>query len=143
MRSTYSLLFIPALMSAPLAAQAQAGAQAPSAAPSAEVKTGLGIEKYELTGAAADFKVAPDTKIYAWAKVTGITDGAVTAVFLKDGKEVAKQELKVPHSPYRTHAYRTFRKGDDGAWTVKVVGADGAALGSTDFKVAIEAGDAK
>ena len=129
MRRALILLFVPAL----LAAQA----------PKAEVKTGLGIEKYELTGASSDFKVAPDTKIYAWARITGVTDGTVTVVFVKDGKAVSKQDLKVPHSPYRTHAYRTFRKGDDGAWTVKVVGADGAALGSGDFKVAMEPASAK
>ena len=129
MRRALILLSIPALLSAQ--------------APSAEVKTGLGVEKYELTGASSDFKVAPDTKIFMWAKVTGVTDGTVTAVFLKEGKEMSKQDLKVPHSPYRTHAYRTFRKGDDGAWTVKVVGADGAMLGSADFKVALEAGETK
>ena len=132
MRRALILLSVPAL----LAAQA-------TEAPKAEVKTGLGIEKYELTGESSDFKVAPDTKIYAWAKVTGITDGAITVVFMKDGKEVSKQELKVPHSPYRTHAYRTFRTGDGGAWSVKVVGADGAALGSADFKVTMEAGEPK
>lgn len=112
-------------------------------APKAEVKTGLGIEKYEVTGESSDFKIAPDTKIHAWIRVTGITDGSVTVVFLKDGQEKSKMDLKVPHSPYRTHAYRTFRKGDDGAWTVKVVGPDGMALGSAEFKVAMEAGDAK
>ena len=126
------LFFVPALLAA----------QAPEAA-KAEVKTGLGIEKYELTGAASDFKIAADTKIYAWARISGITDGSVTIVFLKDGQEKSKQDLKVPHSPYRTHAYRTFRKGDDGAWTVKVVGADGALVGSTDFKVAISAEETK
>lgn len=130
MRRALILLSIPALLAA-------------QEAPKAEVKTGLGIEKYELTGESSDFKVAPDTRIQAWVRVTGITDGSVTVVFLKGGEEKSKQELKVPHSPYRTHAYRTFRKGDDGAWTVKVVGADGAALGSADFKVAIEAGEAK
>ncbi len=128
MRRALILLSVPALLSA----------QA-TEAPKAEVKTGLGIEKYELTGESSDFKVAPDTKIHAWIRVTGITEGAVTVVFLKGDKEVSKQDLKVAHSPYRTHAYRTFRKGDDGAWTVKVVGADGAAIGSADFKVAIEA----
>lgn len=132
MRRPLILLFVPALLAA----------QAPEA-PKAEVKTGLGIEKYELTGASTDFKIAPDTKIYAWARVMGVTDGTVTVVFVKDGKVVSKQDLKVPHSPYRTHAYRTFRKGDDGAWTVKVVGADGVALGSEDFKVALEPVGAK
>ena len=126
MRRALILLSVPALLAA-------------QEAPKAEVKTGLGIEKYELTGESSDFKVAPDTKIHAWVRVTGITDGSVTVVFLKDGQEKSKQDLKVAHSPFRTHAYRTFRKGDDGAWTVKVVGADGAMLGSTEFKVTIQA----
>lgn len=130
MRRTLILLFIPTLLAA-------------QEAPKAEVKTGLGIEKYEITGESSDFKVAPDTRIHAWVRVTGITDGSVTVVFLKDGQEKSRQDLKVPHSPYRTHAYRTFRKGDDGAWTVKVVGGDGSALGSASFTVAIEAGEAK
>ncbi|HET8901801.1 MAG TPA: DUF2914 domain-containing protein [Holophagaceae bacterium] len=130
MKRALILLSIPALLCA-------------QDAPKAEVKTGLGIEKYEVTGESSDFKVAPDTRIHAWVRVTGITDGSVTVVFLKGGQEKSKQDLKVPHSPYRTHAYRTFRKGDDGAWTVKVVGADGAALGSADFKVAIETAEMK
>ncbi|MBS1785735.1 MAG: DUF2914 domain-containing protein [Acidobacteria bacterium] len=130
MRRAFILFAIPALLCA-------------QDAPKADVKTGLAIEKYELTGESTDFKIAPDTKIQAWIRVSGITDGGVTVVFLKDGQEKSKVDLKVPHSPYRTHAYRTFRKGDDGAWTVKVVGADGMALGSADFKVTIEAGDAK
>jgi hypothetical protein len=130
MRRALILLSVPALLAA-------------QEAPKAEVKTGLGIEKYELTGESSDFKIAPDTKIHAWVRVTGITDGSVTVVFLKGGEEKSKQDLKVPHSPYRTHAYRTFRKGDDGAWTVKVVGADGTEMGSASFTVAIEAGEAK
>ncbi len=106
-------------------------------APKAEVKVGTGIEKHELTGESADFKVAAGTKIYAWTKITG-AEGSVTVVFAKDGKESSKQELQVPRSPYRTNAYRTFRKGDTGAWTVKVMGADGAELGSASFKVSLE-----
>ncbi|MBS1766348.1 MAG: DUF2914 domain-containing protein [Acidobacteria bacterium] len=112
-------------------------------APKAVVKTGLGIENYEITGESSDFTVAPDTQIHAWVKVTGVTDGSITLVFLKGDQEKSKQDLKVPHSPYRTHAYRTFRKGDDGAWSVKVIGADGSMLGSTQFKVAIKAGEEK
>ncbi len=106
-------------------------------APKADIKVGTGIEKHEITGESADFKVAAGTKLYAWTKVTG-AEGSVTVVFMKDGKEVSKQELQVPHSPYRTNAYRTFRKGDGGDWTVKVMGADGKEMGSAAFKVTIE-----
>lgn len=104
---------------------------------SAEVKVGTGVEKYELQGESASFKVPAGTKIYAWTKVTGITEGAVTVVFSK-GDRTSKQELKVAHSPYRTNAYRTFRAGDGGEWTVKVLSADGAELGKADFTVEIQ-----
>jgi hypothetical protein len=58
-------------------------------------------------------------------------------VFSK-GDRTSKQELKVPRSPYRTNAYRTFRTGDEGSWTVKVLATDGAELGTAAFTVGIE-----
>jgi hypothetical protein len=107
------------------------------AAGTADVKVGTGVEKYEITGASDSFTVAPNTRIYAATKLTGAEVGTVTVVWSKDGQEVSKTELKVPRSSYRTHAYRTFRAGDSGAWTVKVVGADGAELGSASFKAEV------
>lgn len=107
------------------------------AAGKADLKVGTAIEKYEVTGSSDAFKVAPETKIYAGAKVTGMENSTVTMVFSKDGTEESKVELKVPRSPYRTHAYKTMRAGDSGNWTVKVVGPDGAELGSSTFKVEV------
>jgi hypothetical protein len=107
------------------------------AAGKADVKVGTAIEKYEVQGASDSFKVAPDTKLYAGTKVTGVENDKVTVVFLKDGAEASKVELKVPRSPYRTHAYKTIRAGDSGNWTVKVLGPDGAEIGSTNFKVEV------
>lgn len=108
------------------------------AAGSADVKVGTGVEKYEITGASDSFTVAPNTRIYAATKLTGVEPGTVNVVWSKDGKEVSKTELKVPRSPYRTHAYRTFRAGDSGAWTAKIVGADGTELGSSSFQVTVQ-----
>lgn len=108
---------------------------APDPGAQAEVKLGTGIEAMEVTGAAAAFKVAPDTRIYAWAKVSGVpAGGKVDVVFLKDGKERHRYSLEVKRSPYRTNAFRTFRKGDGGAWTAKVF-AGGKELGSASFTV--------
>jgi len=107
------------------------------AAGKADVKVGTAIEKYEVQGASDTFKVAPDTKLYAGTKVTGVENDKVTVVFLKNGAEASKVELKVPRSPYRTHAFKTIRAGDSGSWTVKVLGPDGTELGSTDFKVEV------
>lgn len=107
------------------------------AAGQAEVKVGTHVEKFEIQGAAESFTVAPNTKLYAGAKVSGVEDDKVTVVFLRNGAESSKVELKVPRSPYRTYAYRTMRAGDSGTWTVKVLGPDGTELGSTHFTVTV------
>lgn len=132
MRPTpFAALLLPAL----LVAQP---APAPTAIrPHAELKTGTAVEKLEIVGETSDFKVAAGTRIYVWAKVLGAADSTVTFVFSK-GDRTSKQELKVPRSPYRTHAYRTFRKGDEGEWTVKLMGDQEAVLGSATFKVDIQ-----
>lgn len=140
-------LFLPFLATAALLAQAPApkaetkpAAKAEAKAETktgAEIKVGTGVAKMEIQGESASFKVAAGTKLYAWTKVVGAADSTVTVVFSK-GERTSKQELKVPRSPYRTNAYRTFRKGDEGSWTVKVLAADGAELGKADFTVEIE-----
>ena len=112
-------------------------AQSTPIRPHAELKTGTAVEKMEIVGEASTFKVAAGTKIYAWAKVMGAADTTVTFIFSK-GDKTSKQELKVPRSPYRTNAYRTFRKGDDGEWTVKLTGDQEALLGEATFKVEIQ-----
>jgi len=104
----------------------------------ATVKVGTGVEKYEVTGSSDSFTVAPNTRIYAVTKLTGVEPGTVNVIWSKDGKEVSKTELKVPRASYRTHAYRTFRAGDTGAWTARVVGTDGTELGSTSFQVQVQ-----
>lgn len=116
--------------------KAESAPQATSIRPHAEVKVGTAVEKMEVVGEAADFKVAAGTKLYAWTKVWNPGD-SVTVVFSK-GETSSKQELKVPHSPYRTNAYRTFRQGDGGSWTAKVLAADGTELGSAAFTVEIQ-----
>ena len=108
-------------------------------APKAEVRIGSGVEKHEVIGASDHFKMAAGTKVYAWTKVVGASGTKITIAFHKDGKFVSKQKLEVPRSPYRTHAYRTFRKGDGGAWTAKIMSKDGKALGAASFKVELTA----
>jgi hypothetical protein len=107
------------------------------AAGSATVKVGTAVEKFEVTGESTEFSVAPNTRIYAGTRVSGLEGDKVSVVWTRDGKEVSKTELNVPRSPYRTHAYRTFRAGDTGSWTVRVVGADGTELGSSTFQVTV------
>jgi hypothetical protein len=124
---------------ASLAASTPAELQAASpTASTTELKAGLGIENMDLTGAADSFKVAPDTKIYAWARVKDVAAGSsVSLAFKKGDKEVYRKEITIPSVPYRIDAYRTFRSGDAGDWKIILAGADGKELASTDFKVEI------
>jgi len=116
---------------------AQNAAAPAAAAASAEVKVGLAIEKIEITGESSTFKVPAGTKIYVWTKVTGAADSKINIVYLKGDKEITTRELPVPSSPYRTNAYKTFRDGDSGEWTAKVMSADGKELGKASFTVEI------
>ncbi len=121
------------------AAAAPAASAKEKAGATAELKVGTGVEKKEIAGAAESFKIAPDTKLYVWAKVTGVAkDGKVTLAFFKGGKEAFKKELSVAGSPWRLNAYKTFRAGDAGDWTAKALGGDGAELATVKFKVEIE-----
>jgi len=132
------LLAVPLALALAFVARAQvANPKTPAGSATAEVKVGTGIEKMELQGEARAFTVAAGSKVHVWTKVTGAADTTIAVVFTK-GDKISRQELKVPRSPYRTNAYRTFRKGDEGAWTAKVVGTDGAELGSVAFTVEIQ-----
>ena len=110
---------------------------APASASSTEIKVGLGIENLDLTGASGTFKIAPDTRIYVWARVKGIAEGKVVMLFSKGDKEFYRKEVAVPSVPYRINAYRTFRSGDAGDWKATVLGPDGKELAATAFKIEI------
>lgn len=104
-----------------------------------ELRVGTGIEKNELVGAAEEFKVAADTKIWARAKAAGLAaDAKVTLTFSKGDKEAFRKELQAAGSPWRVKAYKTFRAADGGDWTAKLLGPDGAELASAKFKVEIQ-----
>jgi len=104
-----------------------------------EIQIGTGIEAKALSGAAEAFRIAPDTKLYVWTKVAGVpADSKVTVGFWKGDKEAYKREFTVASDPYRTNVYRTFRAGDGGDWTAKVLGPDGAELAVGKFTVEIQ-----
>jgi hypothetical protein len=109
------------------------------AAAKAELKVGTSVEAKEIVGAAEAFKIAADTKLFAWAKVFGLApEDKVTLAFVKGDKEAYKKELTVGGSTWRLNAYKTFRAGDAGDWVVNLSGPDGAELASTKFKVEIQ-----
>lgn len=61
----------------------------------------------------------------------------VTAVFFKAGVEASRIVLKIPRTPYRTHAYTVVHAGSSGDWTVKALGPNGSEIGSAAFKVTV------
>ncbi len=124
------------LVIGPSLAAAEQGA---ASAGGTEIKAGLGVEKLELTGAADSFEIAPDTKIYAWARVRDVAaDSKVTLAFKSGDKVAFSKEITVPSTPYRIYAYKTFRKGDTGDWTIVVSGPDGKEIASSSFKVTLK-----
>ncbi len=138
MRTVVALSAVLIVLSPILANGSLMAAQAGAAAAANEVKVGLGIENLDLTGASDSFQVAPDTKIYAWARVTDVAPGSsVTLTFKKGDKDVYHREVAIPSVPFRIHAYKTFRSGDGGEWKVVLTGAESKELGSVTFKVEI------
>jgi hypothetical protein len=103
----------------------------------AEIKVGTSIEKYEVGGASDNFTIPPETKLYAGLKVSGVVDANVTVVFFKAGAEVNRIALKMPRTPYRSHAYTVVHAGGSGDWTVKALGPNGNEIGSAAFKVTV------
>jgi len=119
--------------------QAASPAQKAPSASGTQVQAGLGIENLELSGATESFEIAPETKIYAWAKVRDVAAGSNVTVAFKKGDKVAySREVPVPSVPYRIYAYKTFHKGDEGDWNIVVSGPDAKELGSTAFKVSFK-----
>lgn len=142
-----SMLIVALAFPLTLAAQDSAKpAEAPKPAPAAEkpaarteLKVGTAVEKKEIVGAAEEFKIAPDTKLWVWAKVFGQpADTKLTLAFFKGEKEAFRKELTAAGSPWRVNAYKTFRAGDGGDWTAKLLGPDGAELAAAKFKVEME-----
>ncbi len=133
-----TLLVALALPLALAAQEAKPGTAPPKSSVQAELKVGTGVEKKDIAGAATEFRIAPDTKLYAWARVTGASSGEkVSLAFFRGETKVFAQELSVGGSPWRVHAYRTFRAGDAGEWTAKLLGSDGSEIASAAFKVEI------
>ena len=71
------------------------------ATPSAAVKVGTGIESKDVTGEAAELKVAPDTNVYLWTKVSGLpADAKVKLAFEKADRKAWEREKTLAGSPY-------------------------------------------
>lgn len=107
------------------------------ATPPVTVETAVctAITDREPVGSADKFP-AEVGKVFLWCKVTGATDGSViTHVWSREGKEMARVELKVNAGAWRTWSSKTIPSSWTGNWEVKVLGPDGAELKSALFTV--------
>lgn len=105
-------------------------APATASAAAAEVKAAKGVEKREPVEPGSTFTAG--TKVWVWSRITGANGTTVKHVWKKDGKAVWTATLKVGSVKWTTSSRHQCKAG---SWTVEVVGADGATLGSVDFTV--------
>jgi hypothetical protein len=118
-----SMLAVVALVSLPLAAQAE-GLQVMDA------KLGKGVQDRNMTEEATTFAV--NDKVYLWLKIAGGPADGVK-VNWKLGDKVDPYTLKVGGNPWRTHASKTAYKAGD--WTVTVTDANDHVLKELKFTV--------
>lgn len=132
-------LALPMTLHAQEPAKTAAATKAEKPAAATELKVGTGVESKAIVGASDRFSVPAGTKLWAWARVAGQpADAKLTLVFAKGDKEAFRKEMTAAGSPWRINANRTFRAGDEGAWTAKVLGGDGAEIASVSFQVEIQ-----
>ncbi len=112
-----------------LANQLVATAYLTRAGPTVE-KAGTGVENKESVGTASEFTAG--TKVWIWSRITGAANTTVQHVWKKDGAKVWAANLKIKGNKWTTASRRQLKAG---SYSVEVVGADGAVLGSVAFTV--------
>jgi hypothetical protein len=98
----------------------------------------IAIGKSVAAGAAVDTAstFAGDVgQVAGWTRVSGMTAGSKITHLWIHGPDSSKVELNVGGSPWRTYSRKTIPAGATGDWTLEVMGADGAKLGSKTFKI--------
>lgn len=73
--------------------------------------------------------------VFCWSKITGLSgETTVTHVWLHNGNEVARVDLQVRSTSWRTWSQKKLG-GRTGNWEVRVVDSAGNTLGATTFVV--------
>lgn len=119
-----------ALAQAPATQPDKPAAAAPAAGASAEVKAAKGVDKREPVEEGSSF--AAGSTVWCWSLIHN-AEGAVKHVWKKDGTPVWTANLKVGSKRWTTYSRRKLNK--PGSYSVDVVGADDAVLGSVSFTI--------
>jgi hypothetical protein len=128
-----------AVMCGPMAAQepAQEPAGDGTSPDVAEIGFGTGwnAEELALTGEAKTFPAGTE-RIYCRTLITGAEEPTtVTHVWYREGKTMARVELAVGSSRWRTKSSKRLLPEWTGEWEVRVLDAAGTVLGSATFTV--------
>ena len=108
-----------------------------AAAPSVQLAFGTDIdrESRELVGETAVFSAGIE-RITCLTRLVGLeAPTSVTHVWYRDGKTMARVDLNVASSNWRTWSSKRLLPDWTGHWEVKVLDSDGQVLGSAGFDV--------
>ncbi len=106
-------------------------------APSVNISFGTDIdrENRELVGETAEFAAGIE-RITCLTQIKGLeAPNSVTHVWYRDGKTMARVDLNVASTNWRTWSSKRLLPQWTGHWEVKVLDSDGRVLGSGDFNV--------
>ena len=109
----------------------------PMAEATAEVRFGLDVDRAarELVGAAETF--APEVEqVYCLTRLQGLSvPTTVTHAWYRDGEAMARVELPVRSTDWRTWSSKRILPAWTGAWEVKVLDGTGKVLASQGFVI--------
>jgi len=108
-----------------------------SSEPGIEISFGTDIDRdnRELVGETALFSAGIE-KIYCLTRLQGLeAPTSVTHVWYRDGKTMARVDLNVASSDWRTWSSKRLLPEWTGSWEVKVLDSDGRVLSSAGFDV--------
>ncbi len=106
-------------------------------APSVDIAFGMDIDREtrELVGETAAFSAGIE-RITCLTRLKGLeAPTSVTHVWYRDGKTMARVDLNVASSNWRTWSSKRLLPDWTGHWEVKVLDSDGRVLGAAGFDV--------
>ncbi len=115
----------------------EAGTASETPAPAVRISFGTDIdrENRELVGETTTFSAGIE-RITCLTLIQGLAaPSSVTHVWYRDGKTMARVDLNVASSSWRTWSSKRLLPHWTGHWEVKVLDSDGRVLGSADFNV--------
>lgn len=135
MRNIFSTVALSGMILLCAMGSAASGDSTTTSAVRADVRIGLQIENRELLAPADTVPVSAAT-VYCWTRITGTTEPTtIRHIWLQGGTEMARVELSVGSSPWRTWSSKQIMAGFTGQWTVRIEDSNGTALAEKSFLV--------